>query len=471
MSTTTVSVSSTARDIRIEELRRREAKVREANLQRIGVANQMITKQESRFQGLVSQLDAGARRLPDLTLNAPTLPVLSSVVANNPASLEAFATQLKVEVDRFERQLNTAVAEAERLLSRRIAKAAAWRSADDLEQQLNLRKQASVEVATRLHENVALTASPKKPQAEAELEEVESYVIVLKQELEHVNSILSSLRARADARGRAAALAGSQVTAQGADAAHAHYEEKQMASAQAMLRRHLDATLSKAGLRMNDLSESARVLINDALAYAHCQDQRTRLTRWIAREQQRRGGVECALKMMQSAPNLVHSDQTLERRWTSLLAQLQRVSGGLDDLSPTIEREYQQIHADANRLLNMTYTKADWVQAMSEQGFTIFEREDGQGLIVADLDHPEVWLEATERETEQGDFVAVLELKADATPVDEAKVTADICGRLAKTSCATTPEVTIQAEVIEHEKRIKRASRPVKARKTFAQGL
>ena len=471
MSTTTVSVRSTARDIEIEELRRREAEVREAIRRRIGVANQTIAMQENRFQSAVARLDVAARRLPDFALSAPTLPTLSGDIANNPARLDAYATQLTAEVAQFERRLDAAIAEAERQLARRIAKAAAWRSAADLEQQLDLRKQASLEDAMRLNEGVTFTSSPEKPLAEANLEAVEAYVAALRQQLEHANRLFASLRARVEARTRATALAGTQVAAQSADSAHARYEEDQIATAQAVLRSHLDSALSNSGLRMNDLCEGARALIDDALAYAHCQDQRERVTRWIAREQQRREGIARALTLMQSAPNLVHDDQTLARRWASLLVQLQRVAGGLDDFAPIVEREYEQIRADARRLLNTAYTKVDWVQAMSEQGFEIFEREDGHGLIVVDLDHPETWLEATELESEQGGFAAVLELKTDVAPADEAKVTADICAKLAKTTNTATPNVTIQAEIIEHENRITRARRPAKALKTFAQGL
>lgn len=471
MSTTTVSVRSTARDIEIEELRRREAEVREAIRRRIGVANQTIAMQENRFQSAVARLDAAARGLPDFALTAPTLPTLSGDIANNPARLDVYATQLTTEVAQFERRLDAAIAEAERLFARRIAKAAAWRNAVDLEQQLDLRTQASLEVATRLNERVTFASSPEKPQAEAELEEVEAYMAALRQQLEHANRLFASLHARSEARTRATALAGTQVPVQSADVAHARYEENQIATAQAVLRSHLDSALSKSGLRMNDLCEGARALIEDALVYAHCQDQRERVTRWIAREQQRREGVARALTLMQSAPNLVHDDQALALRWASLLVKLQRVAGGLDDFTPSVEREYEQIRADACRLLNMTYTKADWVQAMIEQGFEIIPLDDGQGLIVVDLDHPEVWFAVTELESEQGDFAAVLELNTDVALVDEAKVTADICAKLAKTTNTITPNVTIQAEIIEHENRIKRARRPAKAHKTFAQEL
>lgn len=490
MSTTTVSFRSTTRDTELEALRQREAEAREAARRaaqraeeqrrreeairlRIAAANRSIAEQEGRFQRAVARLDEAARCLPDLALTAPTLPALDGEITQDPAKLEAYATHLAAEVEQFGRQLDIAIAEAERLLQRRIAKAAAWRTAADLVQELDVRTQAIRDAAARLHESMSLESPPVKPQAEAELEAVEAYVAALQQRLIEANRQIQSLNDRLESRRRASALAGAEVQTQSADTAHARFEAERVAAAQAALRARLDAAMSSARMRFEELPESLRALIDDALAQAHVQDQGERVTRWIARQQQRRDGVARALSLMQQAPDLVHDDPALSRRWSSLLAQFQRVAGGLDDFTPSIEHEYAQLCADAQCLLNTAFTKADWVQAMIEQGFEIFEREDGQGLVVVDLDHPETWLEATELEAEQGGFAAVLELKTDAAlvPTDEAAVTSDICAKLARAAGTAKPDVATAAEVIEQKPRITRGRRPAKAKKTFARGL
>jgi hypothetical protein len=481
MSTTTVSMRSTTRDAEIEELRRREAEARkaarraaqraeeqrrreEALRRRIAAANRIIADEESRFQSVVARLDAAARRLPDLALKAPELPALSSGIAQDPARLEAYAAALKAEVENFSRRLDGAIAEAERLLERRLKKAAAWRTAADLERQMEWCAQASREAAARLRETLAIVALPAKPHPEAELEVVEAYVAALRRNLEALNRQHASLCARLEARERAVALGGSRVQSQDAAEAHARHEAERVAAAQAALRAHLQARLAAADLALEDLPEGLRGLIDDALAQAHCQDQRERITRWIAREKQSRDGVRRALELIGNTPDLAHDDPRLARRWESLLAQLQRIASGLEAFTPGIEREYAQIQADARRLLSTAFTKADWVQAMSEQGFEIFERADGEGLIVVDLDHPEVWLEATPLEAERGGFAAVLELKTDAeSPKDEAQVTDSICAKLAQAAGGAKPDVKTEAEVIERKSRITRGRRPAKA--------
>jgi hypothetical protein len=288
-----------------------------------------------------------------------------------------------------------------------------------------------------------------------------------------VNRQIQSFGDRMESRRRATALAGTKVQTQSADAVHTRFETERVASAQRALRTRLDAALSSAEMRLEELPEGLRALIDDALAQAHIQDQGERLTRWIARQQQRRDDVARALSLMQQAPDLVHDDPALSQRWSSLLAQLQRVAGGLDDFTPSLGHEYVQLCTDAQRLLNTAFTKADWIEAMIEQGFEIFEREDGEGLVVVDLDHPETWLEATELEAQQGGFATVLELKTDAAlaSVDEAVATSDICAKLARAAGAARPDVATAAEVIERKPRITRGRRPAKARKAFAQGL
>ena len=84
-------------------------------------------------------------------------------------------------------------------------------------------------------------------------------------------------------------------------------------------------------------------------AVAH-QDRREQVARWIAREGQRHHGVQRALCMMQEAPELVHEEHGLAARWSSLLARLQRVAGGLEELTASIEREYDQLKDESTAI-------------------------------------------------------------------------------------------------------------------------
>ena len=495
MSTTTVSVRSTTEEAILEDVRNREAEAREAARRaaeraarveeekrrrealeremlrrRLEAANQIIARQDALYQKEVSRLDEASRHLPDLSFRAPSLPGLSSGVAGNPEKLEEYAGKLTSTVQNFSRELDGAIAEAERLLARRIAKATAWRTASDLEQSTAVRTQAGREVAARLNEPVVFPALPEKPGTEVELEAVEGYVVALRSALDAINRQYARLIACEEARERAAALAGSHVKTRSASEAHARHESARIASAQAKLGETVEAALSSSGMALNELPDAMQFLIEDALLHAHTLDRTEQVVRWVAREKQHQDGMRRAMFLMQRAPETLHDDAALTQRWANLLVHLQRVAGGLEELTPSLDREYEQICADAQRNLNTAFTKADWVKAMSEQGFEILEREDGQGLVVVDLDHPEVWLEATELESPDGGFGAVLELKTDMEPGadQEAAITARVCSRLGQVAGAAASKVQTQAEVIERKNRITRGRRPSKARKAMA---
>lgn len=503
MSTTTVSVRSTTRDANLAAVRRREAEAREAARQarrraeeerrkkeamrrraeeerrreeqrrrRIANANQAIADQEARYQRLVERLDEAARRLPDLTLAAPRLASLGGNAAEDPAKLEAYAAQMAADVVAFCHRVDSAIAEAEHLLKRRIAKAAAWRRATDLEQRIELLIGQIRESAAELGTEPATILAPARPCPEADLEEVETYEAALMRRLDEAQKQRDRLRAQIRSRESAIALSGTQVKTRSAEEALCRHAQEQSARATAALRAHQDAELARAGLSLRDLPEALQSQLGEVLRQAPRHDYRESVTRWIARERQRRWGIARALELMQCAPDLVHADPGLSQRWASLAEHLQRIAGGLEDFNPSIEREYEQLRADAGRLVNAAFTRADWVQAMCEQGFEVLERQDGQGLVVIDLDHPEIWLEATEYENEQGGFGATLELKTDASTLgEEAGITDSICAKLARAAGSGTPEVATEAAVIEHDRRIKRARRPAVAQKTFAQHL
>lgn len=494
MSTTTVSVSSTTSEASVEEVRSREAEAREAARlvaeraaldeerraarerealrSRVDVANRVIAEQESLFQRLLARLDEAARRLPDLSLQAPTLPSLQRGMVEDPEKLEAWCARLTTAVGEFSRQLDVAIADAERLLRRRVAKAAAWRTAADLEQQALLRIEASRVLAGRLKLVPKLVPLPGKAPADAELEAVELYVGSLRRALAEIDRQYVVLVAREDARERAAALAGAALQTRAAAQAHAEHEAMHKARARAALLQSLSEVLSATGLVQDDLSPATRFLIDDALAHSDISDRREQLARWVTREQQRREGVDRALALMQSAPDLVHADASLAQRWSVLLAHLQRVAGNIDEFTPHVEREYEQICADARRNLKSAFTKADWVLAMSEQGFEILERDDGQGLVVIDLDHPEVWLEGEALESDEGGFGAVLELRTDSesSAEQDSAITSSVCSRLSEVAGAAAGKVQTQAEVIERKERITRSRRPAMARQAFATG-
>ncbi len=503
MSTTTVSYRSTTRDTDLAAVRRREAQAREAarearrraeeerrrakeqrrreeaerrreeqRQRRIAQLNQAITDQEARFHRLVERLDEATRRLPDLSLKAPRLATVSDRVAQDPDKLKEYADRLVKDVEEFSGRVEREIAEAQRLLQRRIEKASVWRRVADLEQRIELLLRQSNDLAQEINLRPRINSLPGRPHSEADLEAVQAYETALQRCHDEAKGEYTSLRARVRSRQSAITIAGELVQTRSAQEAQARHAVAEMERARATLRAHRDLELARDGLRLEDLPGAVQEQIEAALEQAQNGDYRPNLTRWIAREKQKREGVARALGLLQSAPDLVHEDPALSRRWTSLAAQLQRIAGGLEDINPSVEREYEQLRIDANRLVNTAFTRADWVEAMCQQGFEVLEREDGQGLVVVDLDHPEIWLEATEYENEEGGFAATLELKTDAPSLlSETAITNAVCAKLDRAAGSGAPEVTTEAHVVEHEDRIKRARRPAVARKTFAQSF
>lgn len=489
MSTTTVSFRSTTLDADLAAVRRRETAAREAAREsrrraeaqrrrqaeeerRLARANRTIAEQEARFQGLVARLDEAAGRLPDLVLSAPGLAAMGGGTAQDPAQLEAYAAQVTADVAAFADRVAGAIAEAERLLVRRLAKAATWRSATDLEQRL---EQLAAEIraaAAQLGATARADAAPGRPKLGAELEAVEAYETALGHRLAAAEGQRDRLVAQVQSRERAVALSGARVQTRAAGEALSAHAQAQRERAMAALAAFRDAELTRAGLRLEDLPATLRAQLAEAVAAALSHDYRPSIARWIAREGQRRAGGVRALALLQCAPELVHEDAGLAQRWAILAEQLQRIAGGLEDLHPSVEREYAQLGADARRLVNAAFSRADWVQAMCAQGFDVLERQDGEGLVVVDLEHPDIWLEATEYEDAQGGFAATLELKTDATALaEETGITDAVCAKLARAAESGTPEVATEASVVEHDSRIKRARRPAAAKKTFAQRL
>lgn len=473
MSTTTASVRSTARTPSLVELRLREAAAREAARRRVQAASRAVAQLEEEFQQQLARLDTAARRLPDLSLQAPSLPTPRSRVAEDPAAMERYQMEVARVVGAFRHELDAGIAEAERLLERRLATAAAWRRAGDLEQRAAARLQTARATAERLDTRVQAPAMPARPATESGLEAVQRYNERLQAALSAVEAEVRRLEALSDARERAAGLGGPQVAGRDAAAARARHVAERRAAAQAELRTTVVAGLAAANLGEADLSASVRTLIEEAMAQADAADRREQVARWIAREGHRHHGVKRALCMMQEAPELVHEEHGLAARWSSLLVRLQRVAGGLEELSASIEREYEQLRTDAGRHVTTVFTRADWIRTMTEQGFEVLEYEDGGGLVLVDLDHPEVWLEATELQSEQGGFGAVIELRTDADlPAErDATVTSSICTRLAQAQSAADTEILTETVVIERAPRIERGRRPPQARKAMAASI
>ncbi len=489
MSTETVYYSK-VREINAAELRRREAEAREARRKaaqlkaeqkaqeaarrRMDAANTIIQDQEHLFQHEIARLDEATQRLPDLLMAAPELSTPEISNYTTPEEVEAYAAMITNEVSRFADQLGTAIVDAERLLQRRLEKAEAWRNAKNIENNVKCRKQDVDGLATLLQLVPKKMTMPVRPDSSAELEEVQMYLEAIKQSMEEMEQQYSNLIARQQSRERAADLAGSQLRVNNVVKAQTEHQVSLLTSAKHSLRKTVDQSLSTYELCWEDLPEATKWLVEDAIAHADTSDKSEQVVRWIARTKQHLEGTQKSLIMMQKVPEMIHENKQLSYRWSRLVERLQRVAGGLDEFTPDLEREYQQISVDAGRNMCTAYTKTDWLCAMSEQGFEIFERDNGEGMVVVDLNNLDVWLEADEIQSNEGDgFGVSMELKTDANSSSEQEITTteNVCSRLKQAMRATTDETDVHSEVVSRTQKISRGKRPARKLKTFQQPL
>ncbi|WP_345793324.1 hypothetical protein AAG895_17895 [Thauera sp. JM12B12] len=472
MSTTTVSMRSTSIEATLEDVREREASARAAA--RTAQLNERIAGHETHLQAVIRRLDEASVRLPDLNAIAPAVPSFLVPQGNDPDVLERFADRMAQQIEAFSSKVDEAIKTAEGLLARRKAKAAAWRTIADHEEQLRLQMREIMATASELGLSHRAGAIPERPAVDDELESVERHALLLERLIRDLAQQQTDLDARLDARRRASSLAGGTVVASNAGAAQERHDAKCRNEARHRLQESLDMHLTAAGLNLADLPASTRGLITHALAHSHEQDLTAQVKRWVSREQHRRRSTQRAIELMQRAPELLQDSPDLSRRWSSLVIKLQRIAEGTEEMSPSIEREFDQLGRDARRNLKTALAKADWVKAMRTQGFEVLQRDDDGGLVVVDLSHPEVWLEAQEFESPDGGYATELELKTDASSSAELeeKLTTDVCHRLAQAAAPErTGDVHTESEVIEHERRIKRARRPAAARNRFASEL
>jgi len=452
---------SASRDASMRELREREAQAREAARRRIGIANAAVERLEARFRREVARLDDATRRLPDLDLRAPRLRGIAAEYARDPSRIETYAVSMEAVVDRFCRELDTAIVRSEQLLRRRLRRAEVWQSAKDIEEHLQQLVHRCTTDARRLREQPPTMGMPARPSDAAELEEVENHLTTLHRLWAEWEPQASSLHCRVAASENARRLGGEGARSSSADEALAAHDAAQRRFRVSALENHLQQLLQANDLEREELPEGLQARLALALEDSHARDHRADVTLWIERYKRRQSDASRALVLMQAAPEGATADPALAARWLALNSQLQRVASGLDELAPSLEHEYAQLGADAQRSVNAAFSRADWVRALHAEGFEVLEREDGEGLIVVDLGHPQTWLEAVPYESEDGGFLASLELKTDAVAMaDEAGVTDSICAKLARVGASATSRVTAAVEVVERETRITRAQRP-----------
>ena len=273
------------------------------------------------------------------------------------------------------------------------------------------------------------------------------------------------LAARRATLAASARAVGTTVVAQTAAHSLQAAESARRAEAKARLEAHMAQELARHDLQRTALPAGLEALVAyavDQAALGDPRDLRPEVSVWLAREAAQRQGTAQAEALLQTVPEGVNEDAALRRRWLQLAGRQQRVLNAMDPMSLSLQREHEQLCRDAQRHVNLLLARADWVAVMTRAGCEVLERDDGGGLVVNDLDHPEVYLEAQEFSDENGGFAVSLELKAEpcAHIADEQAVTEAVCRKLQQAPTQGTAKVDKHSEVVERKTSISRGRRP-----------
>ena len=479
MSTTTFNYRSTTKDFSISELRAREAQKRTENRiasqlvkkarkeqekieKRINNLNHHIQLSEEKLQNLTNKLDENIRKLPDLTLTAPRLSF--DINKNNDIEyLESYESKINIEVQRFEHQLDIQIQRAKQLLKLRIKKANIWKEIIDKELDffslLKICEKLAAQLSTTLH----ISQLPIRPKENAELEELNSYLKLIKENISKLKENSKNYETQIQARKRAIKLVGKTVNFKESDEAIFEYHNIKKKNSRYLSDKYLNKILNQNKLKWRDLPESLRLLISNALDHSYEIDWKQSIVRWLAIERKKRDDSVLALKLLQNVPDGVHESPLLSLRWKSLTNRLQQIASGLQSFTSSEENEYQQICKDSVNLINSSYTKTNFIHAMNKEGFNVFEQEDDENkLVIIDPSNLDIWLEGTEMVGEnKNSFSVVLEMKTDSVDiVNKEDITEDICEKLNRAFDDNDNSVNFHSEIIEHKHRLQRARRP-----------
>ena len=467
MSNTTVTTRSAAEEAALHEVRRLQEEARRTERERVqlGQAQQRVRQLDSRAEAVTRRLDEAAARLPDLSLRPLEMPPMPGGTAATAVRLDRYCDELEGAVKAYELLASTAIDKAALTLQRRQETARLWRVVADMTSRMPQLHAHCVVMGQHTGEPVPTLRIPSKPDALAELEVIRGHRHEIQALLKVWESREKTLNARQTVQAASARLAGTDVTAHSADRTLQAAEVGIRARAQASLQAHLTAEMIRHNLKRESLPAGLAALVANALTQAasgDIRDLRPEVSVWLAREAAQREGVRHAEQLLQTVPEGVNEDNKLRRRWGQLTSQLQRVMNAMDPMTPSLQREHEQLRADAQRHVNLMLARADWVAVMTRSGCEVLERADGGGLVVIDLDHPDVYLEVLEYMDEHGTFAASLELKADpdAVIVDENAVTEAVCRKLQQASGHSAPNVSAQSEVVERKSQISRGRRP-----------
>jgi hypothetical protein len=497
MSTTTVSYSSTANEVSLRELRRKEEKSRVAARRkeekehedlrrkeerareiqrrqeaealaelrrRLSAAQQSITTQEARYTKLVELLDEKRSRLPDLMFFLP--PLLSAPTGQNPAFFESHATELTQMLNTLEPQANTAINAAEVTLERRKKLAATWMEIHSTVAEIAARNKACTTLADQLNKGFIVSNAASSLHKTATLEEAQAHLKSLHQILKNLQDQHKSFKTLAKNREIAHSLRGNEVQAASSEQRLTEYEMRNAHEKMESVKLTINNAVTKASFSgMAELPMALQLQATFAIEQAAVTNACPQVAVLINRHRVRLDNIAKAEKLLSNPPK--YADDTtgkMEIRWRYLINRLQAVTCGLDEWSGSLELEYHQIQKDCACAMQRAYAKANFIAAAIDSDFQI--STDGDDLILMDLtDYPGYFVEVEKELTDDG-YLTVAKLKKEfsVNGDHDAVVTGVVCKKMQEMAQSNDTKVDSGIEVLERKPEVTRAKRPTSTR-------
>lgn len=335
----------------------------------------IVTARRSYFE-IVRRVDEARRSLPDFACANFVLPALPT--SDDVAAWDLCAAHTETSLAAWQSRVEDAIGNAQALLRRREALRTAWARHHELGEHCAALAEDLAELCSSLDETCAPWAAPARPAASSAVDVVE-----------RANAELESTAARMREQiGRYRAIVGANDALRcaiervavrheliSAEDAVAHWKGTSRDARVRAFETRLRENLRGLGVAESDLPARLRAALAE-VRHGRASPESAGIWVGIERHAEQARQRERAATLLANPPLI--EDDDLADAWRSITFDLERVLNGLDELTATMQRSCESVHAESKRRMGMRYTRAAIMLALEECGFVPVERDDIQ---------------------------------------------------------------------------------------------
>lgn len=335
----------------------------------------IVTAQRSYFE-IVSRVDEARHGLPDFACANFVLPALPT--SDDVAAWDSCAVHSETGLAAWQARVEDAIRDAQTLLRRREALRAAWARHHELGEDCAALAEDLAELCSSLDETCAPWAAPARPAASSAVDVVERANADLESTAARMREQIGRYRAIAeanDALRRAIDRVAVRHELISAEDAVAHWRGTSHDARVRAFETRLRENLRELGVTESDLPARLRAALAE-VRHGRISPESAGIWAGIERHAEQARQRECAAMLLDNPPFI--EDDDLAGAWRSITCDLERVVNGLDELTATMQRSCESLHAESKRRMASRYTRAAIMLALEESGFVPVERDDIQ---------------------------------------------------------------------------------------------